>query len=450
MDEDEDEDDDLDGEDAETTAAQRTNRMAQLVPGLAADDWGQRGPAAPPQKPSPATSSKRDDTRFSRTTLDQIAQIAPSDSLSSSLPSVLPTIKPPPPARDAPKMRPPIFEKQQYDGVISDSESEEDEADLPPPGTLGRRIGQMKWSEGAPSGASIKVSQDEKKERLDDDEKRRRKLTFNLDDDEMERAVNGISTESAGPSGPRPHARKVRFFDEDEEMEEGDEDAEVDMGDEEAEFLKFARDALGVNEQMWADIITSREARGGQSISASRAGEVTDAPAFVPQSQKTKSQDREELSAKSASAGPRDPTDGPDQSLDTFDKVMAAMDSEYTRKVPAIAPAQKKQKDVSGSSLKLPPKGQSLPQLPTEADIDEMDEEELAAMDRELKEALKGAGMSDDEADDGELGTEDAKASDGDESREYRMMRDLMESYRSQGGQSGAVGNLFGRLGNGS
>jgi hypothetical protein len=35
----------------------------------------------------------------------------------------------------------------------------------------------------------------------------------------------------------------------------------------------------------------------------------------------------------------------------------------------------------------------------------------------------------------------------GDDKREYAMMRDFLESYRSQAGQSGVVGNLFGRLG---
>jgi hypothetical protein len=30
---------------------------------------------------------------------------------------------------------------------------------------------------------------------------------------------------------------------------------------------------------------------------------------------------------------------------------------------------------------------------------------------------------------------------------EYKMMRDLLESYKSQAGESGVVGNLFGRLG---
>jgi hypothetical protein len=76
-------------------------------------------------------------------------------------------------------------------------------------------------------------------------------------------------------------------------------------------------------------------------------------------------------------------------------------------------------------------------------------------MDRELRAALKGAGIDDDDEDDdadmaGELDPEEAKNLTGDERQEYRMMRDFLESYRSQGGQGGAVGNLFGRLAQGS
>ena len=46
----------------------------------------------------------------------------------------------------------------------------------------------------------------------------------------------------------------------------------------------------------------------------------------------------------------------------------------------------------------------------------------------------------------GELDPEESKALKGEYREEYRMMRDFLESYRSQGGQGGAVGNLLGRL----
>lgn len=61
-------------------------------------------------------------------------------------------------------------------------------------------------------------------------------------------------------------------------------------------------------------------------------------------------------------------------------------------------------------------------------------------MDAELRAALKesGADIEDDE---------EAEGLDEDGRREYGMMRDLLESFASQGGEAGVVGNLFGRLG---
>jgi len=38
---------------------------------------------------------------------------------------------------------------------------------------------------------------------------------------------------------------------------------EVDMNEEEAEFLEFSRQALGISDEMWNDIIKERQGRGG-------------------------------------------------------------------------------------------------------------------------------------------------------------------------------------------
>jgi len=127
--------------------------------------------------------------------------------------------------------------------------------------------------------------------------------------------------------------------------------------------------------------------------------------------------------------------------LDSFEKVMAAMDTELakaTDKTPRAPPAP----PVNGKPTSNP-----LPKLPTEADLDDMDEDDLTAMDRELRAALKGAGIDEDDEDMGELDVDEAKVLEGEDRREYSMMRDFLESYRSQAGGSGVVGNLFGRLG---
>lgn len=40
---------------------------------------------------------------------------------------------------------------------------------------------------------------------------------------------------------------------------------EVDMNEEEGEFLEFSRQALGISDEMWDDIIKERKGRGGVS-----------------------------------------------------------------------------------------------------------------------------------------------------------------------------------------
>jgi len=139
--------------------------------------------------------------------------------------------------------------------------------------------------------------------------------------------------------------------------------------------------------------------------------------------------------------------------LDSFDKVMQAMDAELAKKKGgSSAPSTNKASDFK-TPVKLKSKSKkkktghsakSLATLPSEADLDDMSEDELLAMDRELRAALKGAGEDDDL---GEGDIEEAEGLEGEEKREYAMMRDFLESYRSQGGGSGVVGNLFGRLG---
>lgn len=130
--------------------------------------------------------------------------------------------------------------------------------------------------------------------------------------------------------------------------------------------------------------------------------------------------------------------------LDSFDKVMSAMDTELAKAAgkPTRAPI------IPPTTVNVKAAVNPLHKLPTEADIDDMDDDDLAAMDRELRAVLKGAGVEDDDDEDmGELDVDEVKGLDGEDRREYRMMRDFLESYRSQAGGSGVVGNLFGRLG---
>lgn len=41
-------------------------------------------------------------------------------------------------------------------------------------------------------------------------------------------------------------------------------EVEVDMGEEEEEFLEFSRQALGISDEQWGEIVRDRQGRGGQ------------------------------------------------------------------------------------------------------------------------------------------------------------------------------------------
>lgn len=43
-------------------------------------------------------------------------------------------------------------------------------------------------------------------------------------------------------------------------------DIEIDMGEEEEEFLEFSRQALGISDEQWNDILQDRKGRGGKFI----------------------------------------------------------------------------------------------------------------------------------------------------------------------------------------
>lgn len=181
------------------------DRVRNLVPGLPSDEWG--------RKPG-ATKIVTGPDQQSRMSTSQTKKQA--------------TIEHPPP-----QMRPPIFVKQDFDGVISDSDEDSEDDVLPPPGTLGRKIAEMKWADGAP-----------KFEEIDDEPSRQKKLGLGDDiDKQMERRVWGGEAQRDGG----------------DEME-----IDPDMGEEEEEFLRFSREALGISDDTWEGILNERRERGGE------------------------------------------------------------------------------------------------------------------------------------------------------------------------------------------
>lgn len=136
-------------------------------------------------------------------------------------------------AASPPKMRAPILPRDDFDGHIeeSDDESEDDEPKAPA-GSMGRIIGDMAW--GGP-----------------DDETKAARVEEVTEEDEAREAANA--------------KRSVRWED-DGEGRDDDEEMDPDMQKEEEEFLKFTREQLGINDEMWQSIMADRQARGGTSI----------------------------------------------------------------------------------------------------------------------------------------------------------------------------------------
>jgi len=188
--------------------AEQDERMRNLVPALPDREWG--------RKPGDESAATKIDKRTGPSR-PKITKPASADSVAMS-------------------MRPPIFAKQSFDGVVSDSDEDSEDEILPPPGTLGRKIAEMKWLERAP-----------KIEEIDDTPDQKPKFGLGDDiDEQMRRRVWG---------------------EDDEREKDGMMDIDPDMGEEEEEFLKFSRDALGISDDVWEGILSSRLERGGESSS---------------------------------------------------------------------------------------------------------------------------------------------------------------------------------------
>jgi hypothetical protein len=100
---------------------------------------------------------------------------------------------------------------------------------------------------------------------------------------EEESSQNDANKGSESPTRPirRPILTRDKYDGVDSDDETDDEDAidqddeseedqpqvvgevEVDMGDEEDEFLEFSRQALGISDEQWGEIVRDRQGRGG-------------------------------------------------------------------------------------------------------------------------------------------------------------------------------------------
>ncbi|KIY67595.1 hypothetical protein CYLTODRAFT_352909 [Cylindrobasidium torrendii FP15055 ss-10] len=182
-------------------------------------------------------------------------------------------------------------------------------------------------------------------------------------------------------------------------------DIDIDMGEEQDEFLAFARDALGISEEQWTGIINDRKETG----------------AFVPKNVKVssapaKSDDAEPVH-RAPEAGPR-PNVNPN--LDSFEMVMKAMDEELSKLRPG-ATASSKEK----GKAKVDPLGSM------DEDKDKIPDDQFEDVDAEMEAELREALEGDEE---------------GEQPLDYNLIKNFLESFKSQAGLSGPVGNLAGRL----
>jgi len=121
----------------------------------------------------------------------------------------------------------------------------------------------------------------------------------------------------------------------------------------------------------------------------------------------------------------KDSDTGKNSALDSFESVMQAMDAELA----GSRPSNGKPKPPTTSKAKG--KGKATETVtPVDGDID-------AAMDAELKELLEREGLGGGSDDDGE---------DMDPGIDYNLIKNFLESFKSQAGLSGPVSNLAGRL----
>ena len=131
----------------------------------------------------------------------------------------------------------------------------------------------------------------------------------------------------------------------------------------------------------------------------------------------------------------------PNVDLNSFDAVMDAMEMELAR---LQAPTSANAKPSSSNPTRAQRKGKerAKPATIREVDADEEDEEMVElqeAMDVELRSALKR------DVQVVSSGSED-EDEDGEEPMDYNLIKNFLESFKSQQGLGGPVGGLAGRL----
>lgn len=273
-----------------------------------------------------------------------------------------------------------------------------------------------------------------------------------------------------------------------EDSEEDEEDCpqvegeiEIDMEQEQDEFLRFTREALGIDDHVWEKIISDRVKRGGESIQVlltevrliPRAVYVpklsSTSQAKAPKNIQSDSKADKEQGPQSPSAArffdeipniatvpraPRPPRTGPrpnaNPELDSFEAVMEAMEKELGRlkagpiEIPPKATpvlVQRKGKLTLSRS-----EGNAVPRQIANGD-DEGDDEgdgdlDIDGVEYQMDAELKAALKMDHEV----VSSEEDDGIEDEPPMDYTMIKNFLESFKSQQGMAGPVSGLAGRL----
>ncbi|KAG2350677.1 SGT1-domain-containing protein [Suillus weaverae] len=206
-------------------------------------------------------------------------------------------------------------------------------------------------------------------------------------------------------------------------------DIEVDMDEEEAEFLEFSRQALGISDQQWGEIIKDRKGRGAFVPTSVTAENATSTSTRLPNNKSDSSALPEQ--GRQPVPGPR-PNVNPN--LDSFEAVMQAMDAELNQSRQTALKGKGKVPTLPTGDPENPGKGNSKLKSMEEDSKEELDIE--TQMEAELNAMLEHGGGDVEELDSGE---EEVPM-------DYNLIKNFLESFKSQAGLSGPVGNLAGRL----
>ena len=160
--------------------------------------------------------------------------------------------------------------------------------------------------------------------------------------------------------------------------------------------------------------------------------------AFVPKMSKSEKEIREKVEMlvprDSVKADKALSASGPklnaNPNLDSFEAVMDAMEAELAKVRSTRSTSSTTKTDLTQSRQKSKGKGKEKDLRAVPEESEDMDEDVEGAMDDELRAALA--------REDGDSGDE--------EPMDYGLIKNFLESFKSQGGLSGPVSNLIGRL----